>query len=167
MLRSLHVIQASIRVVAYVRNLLVGGLFKFILSSLKVVFVKFQDLFIGKDIEVDIIICHLMLSELLGDLQNNFGLFPLLLIIWVDEHELVIMSDVEVLLNGLFALNEVRNLDGLFLDQELWVLVDQEWRQVAHLPLLLRDGVGLVKFKHKLLELLIVDFDSFLYSWVW
>jgi len=145
MLRSLHVIHTSVGIVTYVRNLLVGGISEFLLSSDKIVVVKFQNLFICENIEIDII-SHLMLSKLLGDLQNNLCLFLLILIIWVDEHELVIVSDIEVLLNGLLALINVSNLNGLFLDQELWVLVNKERREVVHLPLLLRDGVSLIKF---------------------
>jgi len=145
MLRSLHVIHASVCVIAYVRNLLVAGVSEFLLSSDEVIVVKFQNLFVCEDIKVDVIVSHVMLPELLGDLQSNLCLFFLILIIWVDKHELVVMSDIEVLLNGLFALINVSNLNGFLLDQELRVLVDKERREVVHFPLLLRDGVSLIE----------------------
>lgn len=137
MLRSLHVVHASVWVIADMGNLFVSGLSEFLLSSDKVIIVQFQFLFICKDFKVDIVICHLMLSVFPGDFKNDFGLFFLILVVWRYKHELVIMSNIEVLLNLLFTFIHIFNNDVLFLDQKLRVLMNEERRKVIHFPFFL------------------------------
>lgn len=56
-------------------------------------------------------------------LYNNFCLDLRVIVVWMNQHELIVVSDVEKLIEGLL-LKVYLYSDCVFLDQELWVLVN-------------------------------------------
>lgn len=57
-----------------------------------------------------------MLSMSLGNLKDDSGLIFLVNIVWIDELELVVMTDIVILVYGLFAFDTGINNDAFFLD---------------------------------------------------
>ena len=57
-----------------------------------------------------------MLSMGLGNLKNDSGLIFLVNVVWIDELELVVMTDIVILVYGLFAFDTGINNDAFFLD---------------------------------------------------
>lgn len=97
-----------------------------------------------------------MLSVLLGQLEDDPCLYHWILEVWEDEHELVVVGDVEVLVERLLTIVVNFYHDPLFLDQELRVLMDQEWSEVLHFPLGLVDTGRVVEIKKHLLHLFVL-----------
>jgi hypothetical protein len=110
------VIHAFVRIVADMRNLLVCGISELFLSLDEVVIVELHLLIFVKNIEVNVIISHLMLSMSLSNLKDDSGLFFLVRVVWIDELELVVMTDIVILVNGLLAFDTGINNDAFFLD---------------------------------------------------
>jgi hypothetical protein len=52
----------------------------------------------------------------LGNLKDDSGLIFLVNVVWIDELELVVMTDIVILVNGLFAFDTGINNDAFFLD---------------------------------------------------
>lgn len=98
------------------RNLLVSGISELFLSLNEVVIIKLHLLIFVKNIEVNVIISHLMLSMSLGNLKDDSGLIFLVNIVWIDELELVVMTDIVILVYCLFAFDTGINNDAFFLD---------------------------------------------------
>ena len=98
------------------RNLLVCSISEFFLSLDEVVIVKLHLLIFVENIEVNVIISHLMLSMSLGNFKDDSGLFFLVRVVWIDELELVIMTDIVILVNVLLAFDTGINNDAFFLD---------------------------------------------------
>lgn len=98
------------------RNLLVSGISELFLSLDEVVIVEFHLLIFVENIEVNVIISHLMLSMSLGNLKDDSGLIFLVRVVWIDELELVVMTDIVILVNGLLAFDTGINNDAFFLD---------------------------------------------------
>ena len=57
-----------------------------------------------------------MLSMGLGNLKNDSGLIFLVNVVWIDELELIVMTDIVILVDGLLALDTGINNNALFLD---------------------------------------------------
>lgn len=109
-------IHAFVRIVADMRNLLVCGISELFLSLDEVVIVELHLLIFVENIKVNVIISHLMLSMSLSNLKDDSGLFFLVRVIWIDELELVVMTDIVILVNGLLAFDTGINNDAFFLD---------------------------------------------------
>ena len=166
MVRFFHVVHASVWVVANMRNLFLGSLSEFFLSSNEIIIVEFHLLIFVKDIIVNIIISHLMLSVLLSDLKNHSCLFFLIVVVWIDEHELIVMTYVIVLVDGFLSFDSGVNLNAFFLDQELRILMDQKWSKVLVFPLLLCHVGSLVKFNAHLFQFFVFWGITFA-GWHW
>ena len=109
-------IHAFVRIVADMRNLLVCGISELFLSLDEVVIVELHLLIFVENIEVNVIISHLMLSMSFGNLKDDSGLFFLVRVVWIDKLELVVMTDIVILVNGLLAFDTGINNDAFFLD---------------------------------------------------
>lgn len=57
-----------------------------------------------------------MLSMSLSNLKDDSGLFFLVRVVWIDKLELVVMTDIVILVNGLLAFDTGINNDAFFLD---------------------------------------------------
>jgi len=57
-----------------------------------------------------------MLSMSLSNLKDDSGLIFLVRVVWIDELELVVMTDIVILVNGLLAFDTGINNDAFFLD---------------------------------------------------
>lgn len=57
-----------------------------------------------------------MLSMSLGNLKDDSGLIFLVRVVWIDELELIVMTDIVILVNGLLAFDTCINNDAFFLD---------------------------------------------------
>jgi hypothetical protein len=110
------VIHAFVRIVADMRNLLVCGISELFLSLDEVVIVELHLLIFVENIKVNVIISHLMLSMSLSNLKDDSGLFFLVRVVWIDKLELVVMTDIVILVNGLLAFDTGINNDAFFLD---------------------------------------------------
>ena len=71
---------------------------------------------------------------LLSKLENDFVLLTQVCVVWINQHELVIISHIVILINILVLLDDIE-FDRIFLDKELWVLMNEERCQVVMLPL--------------------------------
>lgn len=98
------------------RNLLVSGISELFLSLDEVIIVELHLLIFVENIKVNVIISHLMLSMSLGNLKDDSGLIFLVRVVWIDELELVVMTDIVILVNGLLAFDTCINNDAFFLD---------------------------------------------------
>ena len=98
------------------RNLLESGISELFLSLDEIVIVKLHLLIFVENIKVNIIISHLMLSMSFGNLKDDSGLIFLVNVVWIDELELIVMTDIVILVDGLLAFNTGINNDALFLD---------------------------------------------------
>lgn len=98
------------------RNLLVSGISELFLSLDEVVIVELHLLIFVQNIEVNVIISHLMLSMSLGNFKDDSSLIFLVRVVWIDELELVVMTDIVILVNGLLAFDTGINNDAFFLD---------------------------------------------------
>ena len=114
---ALHVTLAAVVVVANMRNLFVCSVVVVILSLLEIIHVLI--VFIVRVDVVRVLFCNL---------ENDLILLLQVLVVGINEHELVIIGHVVVLIYLLALVNNVE-LHLLFLDDELRVLVNQEWRQ--------------------------------------
>ena len=121
-LGTLHVVLASVVVVANVRDLLVDRAPVVPLSLVVVVLVAV------------VLIWVLVVLVLPSDLENNLVLLLLVQVIWINQLELRVMTDVVELFNLLVFVNNIQ-INGFLLDQELRVLMLEEWRKVLVLPL--------------------------------
>ena len=121
-LGTLHVVLASVVVVADVRNLFVNGTPVISLPLVIVVLVAV------------VLIWVLVVLVLPGDLENHLVLLLLVQVVGVDQLELRVVADIVVLFHLFVFLDDVQS-DGFSLDQELWILVFQKWRQILVLPL--------------------------------
>lgn len=121
-LSALHVVLASVVIVANVRDLLVDCAPVVPLSLIIVVLVAV------------VLIWVLVVLVLLGDLENNLVLLFLVQVVWINQLELGVMADVIELLNFLVFVDNIQ-INGFLLDQELRVLMLKEWREVLVLPL--------------------------------
>lgn len=121
-LGTLHVVLASVVVVANVRDLLVDRAPVVPLSLVVVVLVAV------------VLIWVLIVLVLPSDLENNLVLLLLVQVIWINQLELRVMTDVVELFNLLVFVNNIQ-INGFLLDQELRVLMLEEWRKVLVLPL--------------------------------
>ena len=122
MLSALHVVSASVVVVADVGDLLVDSAAVVLLPLVVVILVAV------------VLVWVLVVLVLLGDLEDNLVLLLLVKIVWVDELELRVVAYVIKLLHGLILLDDVKH-DSFLLDEELWILVLQEGSEVLVLPL--------------------------------
>jgi hypothetical protein len=160
-LRALHVVHAPARVIAHMRYLLLSHRRELGLSPGEIVGVEFHLLIFGQDVEVNSgTSCHLMLSVLLSQLKNDFGLGHRIFVVWEDQHELVVMGDVEVLIERFLAIEVKFCHYALFLDQELRVLMNQEGSEVLHFPLSLVDAGCDVQIDQHLLQLFVLRDSS-------
>lgn len=57
-----------------------------------------------------------MLSMSLSNLKDDSGLIFLVRVVWIDELELIVMTDIVILVNGLLAFDTYINNDAFFLD---------------------------------------------------
>lgn len=71
---------------------------------------------------------------LLSKLENNFVLLTQVCVVWIDQHKLVIICHVVILINILVLFDDIE-FNRIFLDKELWVLMNEERCQVVMLPL--------------------------------
>ena len=115
MLRSFIMVLRPIFVSADVGDLLIICLPVVLLSLVEVVLVLVIDVWV------------LVVLVLLSQLKDYLVLLRIVLIIWVNEHILVIIRHIKVLINLFFLLDDAQN-DLLFLNQELRVLMLQKWR---------------------------------------
>ena len=115
MLRSFIMVLRPIFVSADVGDLLIICLPVVLLSLVEVVLVLVIDVWV------------LVVLVLLSQLKDYLVLLSIVLIIWVNEHILVIIRHIKVLINLFFLLDDAQN-DLLFLNQELRVLMLQKWR---------------------------------------
>ena len=114
---TLHMTLASIVVMANMCNLFVCPIMVVILSLLEIIHV-----FIVFVININVV------RVLFCNLENDLILLLQILIVGINKHELVVISHVIVLINLLALVNNVE-LHLLLLNDELWVLVNIEWRQ--------------------------------------
>ena len=130
MLGSFHMIFASVVVTADVRYLFVSLLEVVLLPLVEVVLV------------VVVLVGTLVVLMLPSNLENNlfFQISHVVRIVWINEHELIIMGHVVILIDFfLFSVHD--DLDLVPLNKELRMLVLVEGRQVLMLPLLGLIGV--------------------------
>lgn len=121
MFGSLHVILGSVVLIANVRDLLVLG------NS-----IVFSSLIIVIDVVI-FFICVLVVLMLLGDLEYNVTLLLKAIVVWINEHVLVIIGDVVELLNFLLIVGSLVKDNLFFLNKELRILMLQEW--VEHIDI--------------------------------
>jgi len=114
---ALHVTLAAVVVVAHMRDLFVCSVVVVILSLLEIIHVL-----------IVFIVCVDVVRVLFCNLENDLILLLQVLVVGINKHELVIIGHVVVLIHLLALVNNVE-LHFLLLDDELWVLVNQEWRQ--------------------------------------
>jgi hypothetical protein len=121
-LSTLHVVFAPVVVVANVRDLLVDRAPVVSLSLVVVVLVAV------------VLVWVLVVLVLPGDLEDHLVLLFLVQVVGVDQLELGVVAYVVILLDLLILFDDIQG-DRLLLDQELWVLMLQKWRQVLMPPL--------------------------------
>ena len=100
----LHVVLASVILIADVRDLLVDCL-SVVFSSLVVII----------DIMV-FFVSVLVVLEFLGNLEQDILLVFVMLIVWVDKHVLIIVGDVVILVDGLLISSTFSNRNFFFLN---------------------------------------------------
>ena len=122
MLLFLHVILASVRVVTDMRDLFVFFLFVVQLSLLEIIFILIVDI-------VDNHVCMI-----LSNLENDCILLIQILVVWIHQHELIVVCHVIVLINFLVFVDDVQ-FDLVFLNQKLWIFMDEERCQIVVPPL--------------------------------
>lgn len=112
----LHMILVPVAVIANVRDLLVLAILVVELPLLEIVVVVVLLIFLEDVVRV-----------LLGDLQDDLVLLVQVVVVGINQHELVIVGHVVVLLNFLDReISLILDHDGVFLDEELWILMDKE-----------------------------------------
>ena len=95
-LSPLHVVLASVVVMAHVRDLLVFGLPVVSLPLVEVVLILIVDIRV------------LIVLVLLSNLEDDLVLLCSVLIVWVNEHELIVISHVVVLVDHLILIDDIQ-----------------------------------------------------------
>jgi len=126
----LHVILASPALTTDVRNLLILAVGKVFLPLIEIVII------------VVIYIWILVVLMVFGNLENDVMLFVQVLVVGVDQLELIVIGNVVILFHLSFD-NHVelilfRHGHEIFLDQELRVLMFQEWGKISVSPKLVK-----------------------------
>lgn len=119
---ALHVVLATVKVVADVRNLLVLAINVVPLALLEVVHVH---VVFVVDNDVALFLCNL---------ENHFIFLAQVRVVRVHEHELVVIRHVVILLHFHVLLGDVE-CHIIHLNNKLWVFVNEERSQVFMLPL--------------------------------
>lgn len=117
-----HMILTSENIMSNMSNLFVFSIF-IIFSSLPKIIHVFVVIIIDNNV-----------AMLLSDLENNRILRLVISVIWEQKHELVIICHVVILFYFSVSINTTK-CDRIFLNQELGVLMNQEWIHVFVLPL--------------------------------
>ena len=136
-LSTLHVVFAPVGVVANVRDLLVERAPVVSLPLVVVVLVAV------------VLVWVLVVLVPPGDLEDHLVLLFLVQVVGVNQLELGVVAHVVILLDLLILFDNIQG-DRCLLDQELWVLMLQKWRQVLVLPLGCLFGVEQVLSVHHL-----------------
>lgn len=137
MLAPLHVVLTSVGIVSDVSNLFVSA-YLIILASLQEV------------IHVLIIfVVHNNIAVLFSQLEDNITFLIVIFIVGVNQHELAVVGHVVILLDiHIVTVIVTPNLNCILLNQELWILMNEEWSHVFILPLTI--VVGIVKIVYML-----------------
>lgn len=123
MLSLLDIGGASVLIAANMGNLFINLTFEISSSEQEVIF---------------IIIFLLKLAVVLmslGNLEQYFWLLLLILIVWIDQHVLVFVGYIVVLGNLLVLVWFNIQNNTLLLNQEMWVLMLQEWIEYSNIIL--------------------------------
>lgn len=106
-----HVVFASIAVIANMRNL-------FVLASLIVLFPLLEVVHVFK-----LVVFYHVISVFLSELENDVILLGKIVVVWIDQHKLVVIRNVVVLIHY-FILGHYFKSNLIFLNQKLRVLMD-------------------------------------------